>query len=64
MGFAGLRRMMCGFVGCFCFKEERERDGGGGRKREKERKRHRGRITKEYLNEVVKKIKSLMLCVL
>ena len=37
MGFAGLRRMMCGFVGCFCFKEEREREREGGGKEEREK---------------------------
>ena len=39
----------CGFVGGSSFTErERERD------EEEERMRHRGRIKKEYINEVVK----------
>ena len=54
-GLLGWEEWCVGLLVAFASKKrEREREGGGeGR----EWKRHRGRITKEYLNEVVKKNK-------
>ena len=57
-----LRPWWCGFVDGSYLREERERE----REREKkeERERESEKIKKEYLNEVVKKIKLLMLNIL